>query len=229
GIIPWDDDIDVTMPRKDYKLFLDIVRNEYSDSYVVHSWPDKNYIYPYAKFGFRDSVLWENLLKRKYQFSLSIDIFPNDGYPEDETVFKKYNNCKKAIISMTYVFSDRKFLKRIYLFIKGRFLGLLGVPYFVNKQIQMLSECKEDSADYIICQGAGWGGKGRLKKEIYYDRRLYDFNNIKVWGIRNYHDHLTNLYGDYMTLPSENKRHPSHDARIMVKKDVYKKYLGVNK
>ena len=57
GIIPWDDDIDVTMPRQDYNRFIDLIREKYKGKFVIHSYPDKNYIYPYAKFGLVGTVL----------------------------------------------------------------------------------------------------------------------------------------------------------------------------
>ena len=63
GIIPWDDDIDVTMPRKDYIQFIALVKNKYSNKFNIHVYPDKGYIYPYAKFGMKDTVLYENEVK----------------------------------------------------------------------------------------------------------------------------------------------------------------------
>ena len=228
GIIPWDDDIDVTMPRKDYIQFIALVKNKYSNKFNIHVYPDEGYIYPYAKFGMKDTVLYENEVKRKYnKLSLYIDVFPNDGYPINESVFEKYKKYEDAIILLTYNLPRRRsYFKRTYIGTKKFVYKFWGVNYFVKKQIQMLSESNEENSTYIICQGAGWGKKGKLKKEIYYDRILYEFDGIKVWGIRDYHNHLTNLYGDYMVPPPEDKRRCPHNTRLFIESNVYDKYLN---
>ena len=227
GFIPWDDDIDVTMPRADYDKFIRIVRESHSDRYVVHTSGDRNYIYPYAKFGMAGTELYESVVQSPYnRLTLNIDVFPNDGYPADESVFEEYNKCEQSIILLTYDLPpQRDLLKRLYLGAKKRALGLRGVDYYVNRQIAMLSATKEENSDYIVLQGAGWGKKGKLRRETYYDRVLYDFNDLKVWGMRDYHDHLTRLYGDYMTPPPAEKRTCPHVSKLRISQDNYRRYL----
>lgn len=227
GIIPWDDDIDVTMPRLDYEKFIRIVREKYTDNYIVHTFPDENYIYPYAKFGMLGTEIYENMVKPPFnKLTLNIDVFPNDGYPDDESIFDKYYECEKSIILLTYNLPQIKnVFKRIYVKTKKCIKRIKGVNHYIRKQIKMLSATCEKDHKFIVCQGAGWGRKGKLEKSKYYDRIIYDFNGIKVWGIRDFHDHLTNLYGDYMTLPPKDKRHPPHDSMLWISKEVYNKYL----
>lgn len=229
GIIPWDDDIDVTMPLHDYEQLIKIVKEKYSDRYIIHVFPDENYIYPYAKFGFIGTELYENIVKAPYnKLTLSIDVFPNYGYPKDESIFDIYNECERSIILLTYNLPKRKnpikrissTWKRLIAEIKNNDVG-----YYLNKQIELLSATDEDDSDYIVCQGAGWGKRGKLEKSKYYDRILYDFNNINVWGIRDYHEHLASLYGDYMTPPPEDKRLCPHDSKLLISKEIYNKYL----
>lgn len=230
GIIPWDDDIDVTMPRPDYNRFISLIRGKYKGQFVIHTYPDKNYIYPYAKFGLFGTLLIENIVKHPYNMlTLNIDVFPNDGYPIDETIFKSYNTCERAIILMTYNLMPRKnILKRAFLEIKKRKYMNNGIEFYLKKQIEMFSSNPEDS-EYIVCQGAGWGKRGKLKRDLYYDRILYDFNNIKVWGIRNYDEHLKSLYGDYMTPPPPEKRINPHNASLFISDKIYKEYLEGSK
>lgn len=223
GFIPWDDDIDVTMPRPDYEKMVALVREKYSDSLTLHAYPDKNYIYPYAKIGMKGTVLRESYVKRRYnQLSLNIDVFPNDGYPGDTSVLKKYEALERAIILCTYRNQIVGSIpRRVWRIAKRSVFAVIGVDHLVKRQIDLLSKYPLDGNEYMLCQGAGWGEKGKLKKDLYYERRLYDFDGIQVWGIRDYHDHLTMLYGNYMELPPEEKRIGSHDSELYVDKDLY--------
>lgn len=223
GFIPWDDDIDVTMPRQDYEKMIVLVREMYTDSLVVHTYPDKNYIYPYAKIGLRGTILHENCLKSKYsQLTLSIDVFPNDGYPSDLSVFEKYNALEQKIILCTYRNQIiGSVLGRTWRIAKRCVLTIRGVERLVKQQIDLLSKYPLEGNEYMLCQGAGWGEKGKLKKSLYYDRKLYNFEGIQVWGTRDYHDFLTALYGNYMELPPEEKRVETHGAKLYVDKDLY--------
>lgn len=231
GIIPWDDDIDVTMPREDYNKFLSIVKEQYSGEYNLHEPSNKNYIYPYAKFGMKKTYAYETIVKPRYnKLSLNMDIFPNDGYPDNEELLTDYNKIESKIILSTYKQKIPKNpLKACKFFIRYLLTKRYSVKHYVNQQIKMITQKKIQDSEYIICQGAGLGVKGKLKKSDYYDRCLYDFNNIKVWGIRNYDGQLKNLYGDYMTPPPIDKQVPPHGSKLFVDKSIYDKYLKETK
>lgn len=227
GIIPWDDDIDVTMPRPDYDMFLKLMREHKSDNFELYAYPMKNYIYPYAKLGMKDTVLHEEIVRKKYnKLSVNIDIFPNDGYPDDESIIDIYNQYEQKIILCSYKLkTPRNPIKRGMFEARRLYASFKGVKYFLKKQIDLITKKSINDSEYIICQGAGWGTKGRLKKDVYYDRILYDFNGLKVWGIKDYHEHLVNLYGDYMTPPPKEKQNCPHDSAWFVSEAIYKKYI----
>lgn len=227
GLIPWDDDIDVTMPRSDYEKFLNIIKKNYFNEFDLYAYPRKNYIYPYAKLGMKGTVLIENIVRKKYnKLSLNIDIFPNDGYPDDENILDIYNEYERKIILCSYKFKAFRNPIRWLLFECRKInASIKGVSYYLEKQIELITQKTVEESDYIICQGAGWGKKGKLKKDIYFNRTLYDFNELKVWGIKNYHEHLSNLYGDYMTPPPKEKQCCPHDSSLYVNEEIYKKLM----
>ncbi len=229
GLIPWDDDIDITMPRHDYMKFMEIVKEKYSDEYCVYNFPDKNYVYPFAKFAHKDTLLIENLKSKYNKIKLYIDVFPVDGYPKknEKTFFKKLTKLKHNRCCVVCFTERRKGLIEFFKYIIRKTEELIvsvpGMQFYLKKEINAVLENKYEDAEYILCQGAGWNEKGKLKKEIYLDRTLYDLGNIKVWGIRNYHDHLTNLYGDYIELPPIEKRISDHNYKLYIQKRLLEK------
>ena len=228
GIIPWDDDVDVTMPRDDYERFIQIVKEQYHRDFVIHSIKDKNYIYPFAKFGMKKTLLTESIVRDKYnKLTVNIDVFPNDNYPLDISLFKQYEEYERKIIKCAYNIDimPKKWWKKplvIFKYIERLLVRIRGVYYYLEKQERLFKEAKNDDK-YILCQGAGWGEKGKLEKAVYYDRMLYSFNDLKVWGIKNYDKHLSSLYGDYMTPPPEEKRICPHSNSFLIEKEIYDK------
>ena len=227
GFIPWDDDIDVTMPREDYNKFITVMNEKYSDKYDLFVYPKKNYIYPYAKLGMKDTVLYEDVVKPKYnKLALNMDIFPNDGYPDDESIFQLYSSYEDKIILCSYKITYSKNpLKAMYKLLRQIFAKFIGIKKLLNKQILLISKKKIEETDLMICQAAGLGIKGKLEKDKYYDRVLYDFENIKVWGIRDYDTQLTRQYGDYMTLPPEDQRETPHTYSLYISEKIYNECL----
>lgn len=226
GFIPWDDDIDVTMPRDDYNKFIYIVNKKYAEKYNIFTPEDSNYIYPYSKFGLANSVQIENVVKFPFnKLSINMDIFPVDGYPSNENEIDEYNGYEENIILCTYKLNPRTFIKHPKKLIRLIRSRLHGYKYYLKKQISLFSKNKIDNCDYLICQGAGWGRKGKILKDVYFDRQLYNFETIKVWGIKNYDEQMKSLYGDYMTLPPITERVSPHNDSVYIKKKIFDKIV----
>ncbi len=84
-IIPWDDDIDVSMKIEDIDKLKGIIKNKYPDLFEIVDYPDDGYIYPFAKFCLKKSLLVEeNYKKELSRIKLYIDVFPIYGYPPQD-------------------------------------------------------------------------------------------------------------------------------------------------
>lgn len=227
GMIPWDDDIDVVMPRPDYERFIDLVRKKYADSYRIYAFPDKDYCYPYAKFSLKETVLIEPLRNKYKECKLYIDIFPVDGYPirHEKEYFKELKHLKFFRDHAIHAIPNPDGFEGKLRLLFSKLCEIPGVSYYVKKEIELAKSNDYDTAEYVLLQGAGWCEKGKMKKTIFLDRKLYPFENIQVYGISDYHDHLTRLYGDYMTPPPLEKQVSNHDYHLYVDKrileDVY--------
>lgn len=226
AIIPWDDDIDICMPRGDYEKFCRIINKQYSEKYTVKVHPQENYAYPFAKFCLNDSLLIETMMLPKYsRLMLYIDVFPLDGYPsEDEETkhFKKIRHYKSArCMSVMRVGVSRTWWKKPYALVHYlRFLPyrLIGYEHFLKKELEE-TERYDYNASEILSIGDCFQ-KGKIEKSVFENRRLYSFGALQLWGIADYDAHLTRLYGDYMTPPPMDKRVTHHFYKLYVKSKI---------
>ena len=222
GIIPWDDDIDVGMPRLDYDRFIKYVRENCKDQFVVYTPDDENYVYPFAKFCLKDTIVVENTREEYSRIKLFLDVFPIDGYPtEDEDIyFKKYLDNKNGLCQCVYpVNASPVLIRKIaypFKLIKALRYRIFGYKHYIENEVALAHKYEYGNSEYVLCQGAGWGVKGKVLKSDYENRTLYPFGTGKIWGMTNYDEHLTRLYGDYMTPPPENKRVSVHNYRLFV-------------
>ena len=82
GYIPWDDDIDIHMPRPDYEKFLSLYNNRNSDDSVVTHEMDRRYHVPFAKVYRKGTIVKEFFYKQSV-FGAYVDIFPIDGIKDE--------------------------------------------------------------------------------------------------------------------------------------------------
>ena len=233
GIIPWDDDVDISMPREDYERFIELIRTHYGDKYKIYVYPDKNYIYPFAKFCLRDSILLENYREEYSELALYIDIFPMDGCPADEKeaekTFSELKRLKHKRAVCVYKLKPRANfsgkIKNLCLGVRSGLYRLVGYEKYLKKEVKISKLCKFAESDRVCCMAASWFEKGIVKKSEYLDRRLYKFGDSEFWGMKDYDSNLRNLYGDYMCPPPESQRVSNHDYKLFVKKNLNREDL----
>ena len=77
GFIPWDDDIDIVMPRPDYIRFFEIAKSDTCDFYSIEK--NDEYIYSFGKASRKNTVIIPDGMRCKIELGISVDIFPLDG------------------------------------------------------------------------------------------------------------------------------------------------------
>ena len=95
GFIPWDDDIDVCMPRADYEKLWEVSREEEFAPYQLVSYRDKSSLYSFFKLVDTRTLVHETYIADQYETGLWIDVFPLDACEPDSAEFaeaKKANN-----------------------------------------------------------------------------------------------------------------------------------------
>ena len=218
GYIPWDDDVDIMMPRPDYELFV----KEYTGGdkpFVVQTYKnDNSYFLGFAK-------VYDNRTEQitfPTRTGVFVDVFPIDGLPDSDEDTQKYYKQKLKLIfkNLLYtsknnsyrpgnkVFNTLKYIVKRILY-PSRKRAIRSLDEMVLKY--PFEKCKYGG---IVVDFDVLNLSDRLKKETFEKFATTTFEN-KVYNIiENYHSFLYNQYGDYMQLPPEEKRVPGHDAPV---------------
>ena len=229
GFIPWDDDIDVGMPRKDYERFLTLVTAQANVRYVVESADGNNYkfLYPFTKIYDTHTTLIENT-RYPIRRGIYIDIFPLDGAGGSLTEAKKHYLKIFSIltlfnISKIAINSHRAWYKNLLIICVHLLLPTPKCAYSLIQTIK--TRCKQYDFDTSASVGnlvGVWGKRELVKREYFGTPKEYKFESITVYGVEQPDKYLTHVYGDYMQLPPEEKR-VSHHSYIY--RDLHKSYL----
>ncbi|MBC5622073.1 MULTISPECIES: phosphorylcholine transferase LicD [Butyricimonas] len=229
GFIPWDDDIDVGMPRKDYMEFVQKYSKEFHAPYIVEYPRGDNLDYPYvfAKIYDTRTYLVEHL-RHLVKRGLYIDVFPLDGIGDTrESAYKNYQPILRNLRlhdMVTCAFrNNRKWYKNLSI-ILGRSISPLFVSErFLNNRINHFCEQRDfDSSEYVGNLVGNWGIKEIMHRSFFGMPKAYVFESIKVLGVEKPHEYLKTLYNDYMVLPPMERRVSHHDY---VELDLKKTFL----
>jgi len=214
GFIPWDDDIDVMMPRPDYNRFLEITAKTFVNGYtVISQYNASNYRMPFAKIMDLNSTVIPMKENKDCPYGAFIDIFPIDGITEKEFFSKK--NVKKYYRTMAYALSLHN--DSHYNNLQSIIIHLIARLSFKNSQ-QFLIECDSIAQKYGYETSPYLGQyfsvyslyKEMYPRDVFDETEIIDFEGIKVRCIKQRDKYLTIMYGDYMTPPPPEKRVTHH-------------------
>lgn len=218
GFIPWDDDIDLGLPREDYEKFLDIAKNALSDHLrVVNYRTDPNYQYYITRIlDINTKVEEERIGNDNRKTHASIDIFPIDGTPNNFLLRKIYFFrilYHRALMSLCYKDSidrnrSRRMLERFTLNVMERLpIEKMTTAYKQKCKIdKILRSQRVEGSKYIGNIMGAYRTKEIVPAEFYGEGEMYPFEDIKLRGMTMYDEYLKYTYGEYMKLPPENKR-----------------------
>lgn len=223
GFIPWDDDIDVVMPRNDYEKFVKIVKGKKYPGFNLAVPGDVNYAYPFGKFCIEESVVREDVFWPEFQvFGANIDVFPLDNYPDDE------KECEDFVKHIRYDEGQLGRLTRPHSLVaiqhKSVRLHLLKKTFGITTDIRDHVAKVEETIQQYNCvstknMGCTWGQgmlRTRIEKAKFYDRCLYDFEGYKFWAPRDADSWLTQHFGNYMQLPPVSERIGHHGYDLFI-------------
>lgn len=218
GFIPWDDDIDLGMPRDDYEAFLEIAPKELGEHLkVINYRNDPNYMYYITRIQDTDTRAVEERIGNDNKYTcVSIDIFPIDGTPNNPLLRKIYFfrvMYHRALMSLCYKDSIDRKRKRSK---KERLLlqilecvpiEKMTTPYKQKCKIdKLLRKQKVQGSRYIGNIMGAYRTREIVPAEFYGEGAYYPFEDMQLRGMAKADDYLRWTYGDYMKLPPEDQR-----------------------
>lgn len=218
NIIPWDDDIDIYMPREDYEKLMADRQELLGTKYRLFTLGDKGYSSPFAKLVDINTSWWETK-KVPLVLGVFVDIFPLDFFDWSKEMITK-EQYKSSRLYYRYYYTLCNFSHEEYwALFKGFHFGdlyrkLSAKLYSSEKALRLLLEqekkmAKANGHKYCVCF-TQW--EGRIFDAEWFDGYTScDFNDYSVRNPKNSDSYLKLLYGDYMKLPPEDKRVSQHN------------------
>lgn len=213
GFIPWDDDLDIGIPRPDYERFL-VHKEEWLGEY-------------YEAKNFRSDLKYKYYVTRVYdtRFQVkelrgnnkeityaSLDLFPIDGTPNNRIHRELFMNkimfyrmlASLANFENIDQHRNRRKIEKIFI----NFMGHLHTERWLNKNIiyshidHLLKKQSYENSFYVGSLMGAYRKKEIFKKSFIGKRSKYRFENLDVFGPVNFDGYLSHMYGDYMKLPT---------------------------
>lgn len=205
GFIPWDDDVDIMLPRPDYELLRDDICNQYEDLGIFGD-SNINPQYTYFKLYSKKTLLVEG----DDEYGVFIDVFPIDGFPSHSREVYKFL-FKSYLLNHLLEYKDSnniriKVLKPLSFFL----------PSFrkIRKKIRNLYLSNDFDTSKLATVMMGSYGIAEIMRSIVYNSycRL-EFEGSMLSCIKHYDLYLTQHYGDYMQLPPLAERTSEHSFK----------------
>lgn len=223
GFIPWDDDIDINMERKEFERFIPLFRKKYEDKYWIHI-PGVTPGYD----GMMARIITKNVRARGLldsehdECGLIVDIFIIENVFDNEVLRKihgimcmgfryalsciRFQRCRQELEEI--IKNNKEFAKiakkRIFF---ARILSILSFEWWIKMASKCMQLSHNEKSQYVdIPSGQHPYFKEMYLRSNYCETEKVIFENREVYITADYDVYLTNLYGNYMKIPPIEKR-----------------------
>lgn len=222
GFIPWDDDIDIMIPRPDYNKFIQIVQeiDDLPIRVLAEEICGNDYQYAFAKACHPKTELVEKDIEQpKVKLGVYVDIFPVDGigykYKKAKfrtMIFQFFHGLK---LSSNWTKFRRSKLRKWYYepfrYVCYLLSRILGRNFIDRRLYKLSSKIPFEKSNYAGRLVGDFGSKEIMEKELFDKYIKLEFEGQLFNAVEDYDTFLKCLYGDYMTMPPVEKRVSHHE------------------
>ncbi len=220
GFIPWDDDLDVTMPRNDYEKFLEIAKSELNNKYMIDNKnTNPKYYLNFTKIR-KKNTIFEQDFQVNYDGPKGIwlDVFPLDEAKSLNNkltpIQRKINNVIFRLVHYKNGFVLGKKFNSIKRFLRK--LVFLKNTTLLNFQDKILRMQNNKGGNCILCLASTYDYKREIfEKKNYFPAKELEFEGKKYKVPKEYKMVLKQIYGDYMQLPPKDKQITHNPVRLI--------------
>ena len=221
GYIPWDDDIDLYVLRRDYDRLETIFNSNPPDNLCLLSLDtEKKYTYPFIKIEDVTTVLTEN--NNSFQCGVNIDVFPIDGVPDEEqelkTFYKKLGFYELLDgLKSSRVVKKRGILKNTILIIGKVFTPFVSLRTLSKRRHQFIRDTQYTSKN--VGELSTFAFKIRFPRALFMETTDVLFEGKYYKAPKDWDLFLKLKFGDYMQLPPIEQRITHHSFKAYWKRD----------
>lgn len=222
GFIPWDDDVDVVMPRKDFEIFgAECKKYLNQEKFFFQSFEtDKHYSdgnYHLRRLGttyaFKDTEHYNYVNNGVW-----IDIWALDNCDSNDSL--SCSQRSKRIRFLTALADKRALVDCNGMSLKRKILFYTVKPLSLKKLLSdrkriMMMNSNEESEFLVNFSSPYTIEKELIRREYYGESVELEFEGKKYRAPKEWNAILTQIYGDYMRLPPESERHLFHKPRAI--------------
>lgn len=204
GYIPWDDDVDLYMPRDSYERFLNEFKSPSGNCRVLNPDKEKHYFYTFAKVVDTRTLLVETETEG-YNIGVYVDVFPVDYVTDNINERRRLFRRKRLLYKIRRCkISRRNYLKSPIAYWCYRLLPVSVA--MINRMLRRMLVRREPTFTVANLTEAGPSIKGCLPAKDIEESVEVPFEGKMYNTMIGYKDYLTRTYGDYMTLPPVEQR-----------------------
>lgn len=214
GYIPWDDDIDLMMSRKDYDRFIREFKSKNLKIYSLET--DLDCRFPFMKVYDKRTLVAEDSLRDKMEYGISVDMFPLDFAGNDINQIKRqvaHSQFYQRLLKLKLASINERWnlLEKVLIAVGKTLLLPVKFSWFCEKINKIAKQKTNIESKYMGCMVWGYGMGEILDSSSFSTSTTLIFEKLVFPVPIGYYQYLESMYGDYMQLPPKEKQKSKHD------------------